>query len=292
MCVNDNETQDGLHMSVELPEARILARQMNEELPGKMIESCRAKDYERMQRIGFMNRDIDDYQRLVDGKVESVASRGNSILVRLDNGMNLFIAPEYGGRILYHESGATAPEKYHLRIGFTDGTALTVRITSMGVIQAVDDEGLENSYVYRRDFSGKLSPAEEDFTLNRFSGLLKERNQQLKRVLVGKDAVVVGISNSAFQDVLYRAGLHPKRRSSELTEDERRALYDAINQLVQERTRLGGKNRFQDLYGRRGGYEPVMGPNMKQRTCPRCDTPIERLSVGGGQVYLCPHCQR
>lgn len=279
-------------MSVELPEARILARQMNEELPGKMIEACRARDYERMQRIGFMNRDIDDYQRLVDGGVESVASRGNSILVRLDNGMNLFIAPEYGGRILYHERGVTVPEKYHLRIDFTDGTALTVRITSMGVIQAVNDEGLEKSYVYRRDFSGKLSPAEEDFTLNRFSGLLKERNQQLKRVLVGKDAVVVGISNSAFQDVLYRAGLHPKRRASELTGDERRALHDAINQLVQERTKLGGKDRFLDLYGRRGGYEPVMGPNMKQQACPRCGAPIERLSVGGGQVYLCPNCQR
>ncbi|MCW3979340.1 MAG: hypothetical protein NWF12_06280, partial [Candidatus Bathyarchaeota archaeon] len=120
-------------MSVELPEARILAEQMNEELPGKQIEACYPRDYERMQRIGFMNKDIDDYQRLVDGRVESVASRGNSILVRLDNGMNLFIAPEYGGRILYHESGDTVPEKYHLRIDFTDGKVLTVRITSMGV---------------------------------------------------------------------------------------------------------------------------------------------------------------
>jgi formamidopyrimidine-DNA glycosylase len=279
-------------MSVELPEARILAEQMNEELPGKQIEVCDPRDYERMQKIGFMNKDIGDYQKLVCGRVESVASRGNSILVRLDNGMNLFIAPEYGGRILYHESGDTVPEKYHLRIDFTDGTVLTVRITSMGVIQAVDDDGLEKSYVYRRDFSGKLSPVEEGFTLERFSGLLSERNQQLKQVLVGKDAVVVGISNSAFQDVVYRAGLHPKRRASELTGDERRALHDAIRQLINERTRLGGKDRFLDLYGKQGGYTPAMGPNMKQKDCPKCGTPIERMSYGGGQVYFCPNCQR
>ncbi len=279
-------------MSVELPEARILADQMNEELPGKQIEACHPRDCERMQKIGFMNRDVGDYQKLIGGRVESVTSRGNSILARLDNGMNLFIAPEYGGMILYHESDNTVPEKYHLRIDFKDGTVLTIRITSMGVIQAVDDDGLENSYVYRRDFFGKLSPAEEEFTLEGFSGLLSERNQQLKQVLVGKDAVVVGISNSAFQDILYRAGLHPKRRASDLTGDERRALYNAINQLVEERTRLGGKDRFLDLYGRRGGYEPVMGPNKKQLACPRCGAPIERLSVGGGQVYLCPNCQR
>jgi formamidopyrimidine-DNA glycosylase len=279
-------------MSVELPEAQILAIQMNKELAGKQIEACHPRDYDRMQKIGFMNRDIKDYQRLVGGDIESVTSRGNSILVRLDNGMNLFIAPEYGGRILYHESGNTLPEKYHLKIDFTDGSVMTIRITSMGVIQVVDDDKLEKSYVYQRDFSGKLSPSEEEFTLECFSNLLSKRSQQLKQVLVGKDAVVVGISNSAFQDILYRARLHPKRRASELTRDERRALYYAINQLVQERTQLGGKDRFLDLYGRRGGYKPIMGPNMKHQACPRCGTSIEKLSVGGGQVYLCQSCQK
>jgi formamidopyrimidine-DNA glycosylase len=280
-------------MSVELPEARILAEQMNEVLPGKQIEACHVRDYERMQNIGFMNKDIRDYEELVDGRIESVVSRGNTILVKLDNGTNLLIAPEYGGVVLYHASEEAATEKYHLKVDFTDGTVLTVRLRSMGVIQAVDDDGLEASYVYRRDFSERLSPADEgQFTLERFSELLSRRNQQLKPVLVGKDAVVVGISNSAFQDVAYRAGLHPKRRASELTGDEGRALYDAIKKLVQERIRLGGKDRFLDLYGRRGGYEPVMGPNMKQRACPRCGTTIEKMSYGGGQVYFCPGCQR
>jgi formamidopyrimidine-DNA glycosylase len=280
-------------MSVELAEAQILAEQMNEGFLEKQIEACHVRDYERMQNIGFMNKDIGDYEELVDGRIESVTSRGNTILVKLDNGMNLLIAPEYGGVVLYHASEDAATEKYHLRVDFTDGTVLTVRLTSMGVIQAVGDDGLETSYVYRRDFSDRLSPADEgQFTPERFSELLSGRNQQLKPVLVGKDAIVVGISNSAFQDVAYRAGLHPKRRASELTRDEGRALYDAIKQLVKERIRLGGKDRFLDLYGRRGGYEPAMGPNMKQRACPRCGTPIEKMSYGGGQVYFCPSCQR
>ena len=112
-----------------------------------------------------------------------------------------------------------------------------------------------------------------------------------KSVLVGKDAVVVGLSNSAFQDIIYRAMLHPKRKASELSEDERRALYDAIRLVLQERIRLNGKDQFHDLYGNQGGYTPAMGPNMKQETCPVCGTTIEKLSVGGGHVYLCPHCQ-
>lgn len=279
-------------MSVELPEASILAGQLNEELPGKRIAACDLRDYERMQKIGFINKDLKDYDCLVDGVIESTVSRGNTILVKLDNGMNMVITPEYGGAVLYHASSESLPNKYHLKVDFDDETALTVRLTSMGVISAVEDSGLLDSYVYRRDFSEKASPMEEKFTFERFTELVSDRRRQLKQVLVGKDAVLVGLSNSAFQDVIYRAGLHPKRRASELSDVERRALFDAINQLIGERLRLGGKDKFQDIYGRQGRYAPVMGPNMKERDCPACGTPIEKINHGGGQVYLCPRCQK
>ena len=278
-------------MSVELPEARILGEQLAKELPGKRVQFCAPRDYERMQNIGFMNKDLGDYDRLVGSTVESVVSRGNTVHVKLDNSMNLLIGPEYGGRVLYHADPEASTEKFHIKVDFADGTALTVRFTSMGVIQAVDDERLGDSYLYRRDFSEKVSPAEEEFTFEAFTDLVSGRSQQLKQVLVGKDAVVVGLSNSAFQDVIYRAGVHPKRKASELSGEERRALHDAIRQLVEERLRLGGKDKFQDIYGRQGGYAPAMGPNMKGEDCPRCGTPIEKLSVGGGQVYYCSTCQ-
>jgi len=200
--------------------------------------------------------------------------------------------PEYGGEILYHTRGETVPKKFHLRVDFTDDTVLTVRLTSMGVIQALKDDHLGQSYVFRRDFNREvLSPVDEEFTSERFSKLLMANNRMLKSVLVGKDAVVVGLSNSAFQDILYRARLHPKRKASDLNEDERRALYDAIRLVLQERIRLKGKDQFYDLYGDQGGYTPAMGPNMKQQSCPICETPIEKLGIGGGHVYFCPKCQ-
>jgi formamidopyrimidine-DNA glycosylase len=120
---------------------------------------------------------------------------------------------------------------------------------------------------------------------------LADNNRALKSVLVGKDAVVVGLSNSAFQDILYRAKLHPKRKASELNMDERRALYDAVRLVLRERIQLNGKDQFLDLYGKQGGYTPAMGPAMKQKNCLACGTRIEKLSVGGGHVFFCPKCQ-
>jgi formamidopyrimidine-DNA glycosylase len=278
-------------MSVELPEAKILAEQMNLELRGKHVKSYLLKDYERLQRIGMMDKDLTSFNQLVDAKIESVISRGNVIHVKFDNETNLILGPEYGGEIFYHTDATNVP-KFHLRVDFSDGTVLTVRLTSMGVIQVLRDDELERSYVYKRDFdSTKLSPIDEEFTFECFSKRMADHNKMLKSVLVGKDAILVGVSNSTFQDILYRARLHPKRKASELNTEEKRSLYDAIRFVLKERIRLNGKDKFRDLHGKQGGYTPAMGPNMKQQTCPKCGTSIEKLSLGGGHVYLCPNCQ-
>lgn len=279
-------------MSIELPEARILAEQMNKELRGKRIGSYHLRDCERLQRTGFINKDTKAFDQLVNREVESVTSRGNAILVKLDSKMNIILAPEYGGEIFYHSSEIAVPEKYHLRIDFCDKTVLTVRFTSMGGARVLKDSDLTSSYVFKRDFNPEmLSPVDENFTFKRFSELLADSNRALKPVLVGKDAVLVGLSNSAFQDVIYRAKLHPKRKASELNLNEQKALYNAVKLVLRERLRLNGKNQFLDLYQKQGAYVPAMGPNMRKEECPVCGTPIEELSLGGGKVFVCPKCQ-
>ena len=134
-------------MSIELPEARILGSQMKEVLVGKVVESYAVKDYERLIKIGFMNRNLDDYEDLLERRIESVDYRGNLILVRFDEGMNLLVGPEYGGLVSYREKGE-CPD-YHLKLSFKDGSVLTVRLTSMGGVIAVDDEKLKDSYLYK-----------------------------------------------------------------------------------------------------------------------------------------------
>jgi formamidopyrimidine-DNA glycosylase len=280
-------------VSIELPEGYILAEQMSKELVGKEVSGSTLKDCVKFQNLGFINMYSSDFNRLCGGKIQSVVSRGNVICVKFDNGMNLILAPEYGGKILYHATESDAPSKFHLKVCFKDGTVLTVTLTGMGVIQALADEELEHSYVYRRDFSLTASPmVDKEFTFERFSKELSDRNVNVKAALVGKDAIVVGLGNSAFQDILYRAGIHPKRKAADLNENEKHALYDAIKSLIQQRIKLGGKNQFIDLYGKQGCYTPAIGPNMKDKVCTACGTQVEKLSFGGGQTYLCPKCQR
>jgi formamidopyrimidine-DNA glycosylase len=146
--------------------------------------------------------------------------------------------------------------------------------------------------VFKRDFNPEiLSPIDEDFTFERFSRLLSANKRALKPVLVGKDAVLVGLSNSSFQDIIYRAKLHARRKASELNLNEQKALYKSVKLVLQERLRLNGKNQFLDLYQNQGRYISAMGPNMRKENCPVCEFPIQELSLGGGKVFVCPKCQ-
>lgn len=278
-------------MSVELPEAHILAEQMNAALPGRRVKSVSLSDCEKLQRIGFVNRDLSEFNWLMGRTVEAASSRGNTVRVSLDGRVNLLLAPEYGGVVLLHPAGEEVAGKRHLQVDFVDGSTLTARLTSMGLILAVKDHDLEGSYMYRRDFLAGVSPLEDGFTLDGFTELISGVNRGLKQVLVGKEAVLVGLSNSGFQDVIYRARLHPSRKASSLSPEEAERLFDAVRSLVDERLRLGGKDEWVDLYGRRGGYTPLMGPNMKDRVCPSCGSRVEKIQHGGGAVYLCPVCQ-
>jgi formamidopyrimidine-DNA glycosylase len=279
-------------MSIELPEAKIFADQMNKELKGKRINSYCLRDCGKLQKIGFINRDTKSFDQLVNREVESVTSRGNSIRVKLDEEMNMVLSPEYGGELFYHSHEATVPEKFHLKIDFSDKTALTVRFTSMGGMRVLKDAELTESYTFKRDFNTEiLSPTDGDFTFERFSRLLSDNNRALKPVLVGKDAVLVGLSNSAFQDIIYRARLHPRRKASELNLNEQKALYNSVKFVLRERLRLNGKNQFLDLYQNQGRYISAMGPNMRKKNCPVCKSPIQELSLGGGKVFVCPKCQ-
>jgi len=280
-------------MSVELPEAMILAEQMTKTLLGKQIKACEMRDYVKLQKIGFINKDIREFDRLIGCKIISIHQRGNVIRVQLNKKLNLVLGPDYGADILYHSSEESLPKKHHLKVGFADGSYLTIRQTGMGMVYCAADNEVNNLYVVKRDFSETPSPiGENQFTFDKFSELLDRRGQNIKAAIVGRTAVVVGLSNAAFQEIIYKAGIHPKRNTSTLSDSQRHDLFDAMMEILNARVSSGGKENWLDLYGEPGRHIPVMGPNMKDKNCPQCGARIEMIAHGGGQIYFCPNCQK
>ncbi|MCW4022555.1 MAG: DNA-formamidopyrimidine glycosylase family protein [archaeon] len=128
-------------MSVELPEATILAEQLSQQVLDKQVKSCETQESKGLQRIGMLEPDLKVFDQFVDAKIEKIISRGNVIVIKFDNKLDLIIGLEYGGELFYFQESTDA-SSFHVKLVFTDNSTLTVRLTSMGVIQLLDDKKL------------------------------------------------------------------------------------------------------------------------------------------------------
>jgi len=278
-------------MSIELPEIEILSKQMNKVLPSKKVKSVIIDNYDKLRKISFFNKDITIYDKLVGTSIEAVSGRGTVVRSKMSKKMNLLLAPEMGGEVRFHANQETIPKKLHFKADFTDGTVLTVRLKGYGLIFASIDSQLKDVYSYKRDVLEGVSPLDDNYTLDHVIKALDEKDKNLKTLMVGKEAIVVGYGNAGFQEIAYKAGIHPKRKSSTFSKAEKRALFNAIKKVTEARLKKGGKTSFTDLYGTAGKHVPFMGGHLRDKECPKCGTIIERLMFGGGPTYLCPTCQ-
>ncbi len=103
--------------------------------------------------------------------------------------------------------------------------------------------------------------------------------------------IIMG-GNVYIQDILFCARLHPNRRIPEVTEQERRALFDAIRENLRAATELGGLQYERDLFGQHGRFKDFLVGYREGQPCPECGTAIEKIKTGGTATFICPRCQR
>ena len=76
-----------------------------------------------------------------------------------------------------------------------------------------------------------------------------------------------------------------------ITINERKKLFDAINETVVKVIKLGGRYDEVDLFGNNGGYIRLMDNQTKGTPCIKCQATIQKISYLGGACYICPNCQ-
>ena len=273
----------------ELPEFVTLARQINATLAGKTIQhGCLGNS---PHKFVWYNRRADEFAALTLGKTVGTAyARGKWLFIPLEPGY-ILVFGECGGRILYHPAGAKLPEKYHLWLVFTDGASLTAMTQMWGAMELYES-GYELERQYIKDM--RPTPTEPEFTYGYFSALIDSLLLGEKRSVKGlltQEQLIPGLGNAISQDILFRAGLHPRRPLGDLSEEQRRRLYDAIESTVREVIAGGGRNDEYDFFNHPGGYVRLMDSKTAGGPCPVCGTLIEKFQYLGGACYICSRCQ-
>jgi len=104
--------------------------------------------------------------------------------------------------------------------------------------------------------------------------------------------LIPGIGNALTQDILFKARLHPRYAIQDLSQEQRKQLFRAIVDTLEEAIRLGGRYDEFDLFNQPGGYQRIMDSHAVGQPCPHCGTAIVKMQYLGGACYFCPQCQQ
>lgn len=271
---------------IELPEAKVIARQINEALKGKRIEGVVAAH--SPHKFAWYFEDPKDYQKLLSGKhIDGCTCFGGLVEIFAEDCRILF---GDGVRIKYHEKGERLPVKHQLMIAFDDGSSMTCSVQMYGGMWCFR-EG-ENQNPYYKVAKEKPSPYSEEFNEDYFLSMMEEsiKGSSLKAFLATQQRIP-GLGNGVLQDILWNAKLHPKRKMNTLGEEDLARLFKSIKLTLREMAEKGGRDTEKNIYGINGGYKTVMTSKNEGLPCPACGNTISKEAYLGGSIYYCSQCQ-
>jgi len=269
----------------ELPEITKYARQMRETLKGKTIKTI------AILQEKCVNIPVDEFQIRTSGaKVKDVYHRGKWIITSLDNGEHILLSLGMGADILYFENEDKEPDKYQIKVLFTDSTGYTARFWWFGHFLLVTRFELDTESKVK-DIA--IDPFDEGFTLDYFEALLKGKKTQIKSFLMNQKNVS-GIGNMYMHDILFQARLHPKKKISDMNEDDVKRLYNSMMEILNRSRDKGSCNYEMDFFGQEGGFgmKDLLIGYHENEPCPVCGDSIVTIKAGSSASYMCPSCQK
>jgi formamidopyrimidine-DNA glycosylase len=170
-------------------------------------------------------------------------------------------------RLLYSsERAAAAWDRF--AVGFEDGGELRVRDPRRlgGVFLDPDED--------------RFGPDALGITLAPLRRALATSTTPLKARLMDQSRLA-GVGNLLADEILWRAGLDPRRPAGSLSPAELRRLHRHLRGTVDDLIDRGGSHT--------GDLLPARGPGG---ACPRDGAPLVRARVGGRTTWWCPRHQR
>lgn len=277
--------EGGIHM-IEIPESQVLSKQLTQTFSGKSIVDAIA-GFSPHGFAGY-HGDPGSYREILTDQVWGPAfAQGGQIRITIGDFDLVF---SDGARIRYLEPGSAAPAKHQFWAQYDDGSMLYCTVQMYAGIDLYPRDTLDNPYyLAAKELPNPLS---DQFDETYFEQLTAKSKQTLStKAFLATEQRIPGLGNGVLQDILFLAGIHPKRKIQTLTDQEKENLFGSIKQTLAHMTAQGGRDTEKDLYAHAGGYHTVLSKNTWQNPCPHCGGNIVRQTYLGGNIYFCPTCQ-
>jgi formamidopyrimidine-DNA glycosylase len=274
----------------ELPEVHTIVEQLKTEIVGKKIDDIEV----RLSKI--VKGPIDE---VIGETIKVVERRAKLIRIRLD-GTSIVVHLKMTGQLFYLEKGkdktltGEGENKFtHVIFHFSDASKLLFNdIRQFGYVKVLPNEEVDR--IVKENYGPE--PLEKDFTADSLEEILKKRGGMQMKALLLDQSVIAGIGNLYSDEVLYLAGIHPKRKAKEVSRPEVKVLFDAIREVLLTAIRYKGTSMdtYLQTTGERGTYGDHRFVYRKiGQPCPKKDGGIiEALKFGGRTAHFCPVHQK
>ena len=277
----------------ELPEVEVVRRDLEKEIVGKKIKKVEVRNTKNAMRAIRRHKRRKEFEDALAGlKITKIDRRGKYILTHL-NGKVLVSHLGMSGQLSLTKASAAQENHTHVVIHFTIG----------GQLRFVDPRTFGEMFVTEKGELGEvkelqnlgIDPLEQALTWQYFSKTLEEKKTKLKALLMDQK-FICGLGNIYSDEILFAAGLRFDRPSNELSSQEVRRLYRAIQETLQEAIRFRGTSaddeQYKDLYGAVGEFQTQLKVYQREgQPCRRCRTPVERARWSNRSTFFCPQCQ-
>ena len=247
------------------------------------------------RRVEFAFERLRRHETSLSGRrVRAVEARGKAVLVRFAGGWNIYSHNQLYGRWVVRPAGRLPSTRRSLRLAIhtRDRSALLYSASDIEVL--ADGELAGHPYLARLG-PDPLDPSRKPSALARRAAEKRFRRRGFASLLLDQ-GFVAGIGNYLRSEILFFAGIHPRRRPADCTRAELLRFGRSVLVVARRSYRTGGitnpRRRAAALrrrgLPRREYRHAVFG---RRGPCRVCTTPIVKLDLAGRRAYLCPVCQ-
>ncbi|HVV45841.1 MAG TPA: bifunctional DNA-formamidopyrimidine glycosylase/DNA-(apurinic or apyrimidinic site) lyase [Bryobacteraceae bacterium] len=259
----------------ELPEVETVIRTLRPVIVGRKILNAEITG----RRILIGSRRAAE-SALAGRKILGIERHGKFIAIRLDRGW-LVVHLGMTGRLLVN---GELSKWTHAIFTLDRGTLVYEDPRQFGRIE------------YSVDLPERvqaLGPEPLEVPLDEFRRRLKLRKSPVKAVLLNQ-AVVRGVGNIYADELLFRAGVNPKRIAATIRPDRAERIWNSMREVLEEAIASRGSSihSYVDAEGREGSFQAEH--RVYQRTgepCVNCGSPVRRILLAQRGTHYCPRCQ-
>lgn len=124
--------------------------------------------------------------------------------------------------------------------------------------------------------------------------ITRRRRAPIKQVLLNSH-LVTGVGNIYANEVLFQAGVRPRRQARGLSLAKVERIVEAVREVLSKAIRAGGTTLrdYIDPEGRPGYFkQELFVYERTDQPCRVCGTPIRQFTQGQRSTWYCPRCQR